>query len=246
MPSLKFLEQSLLELPYQLHKVKGDRHTDRLTDQQTYAKKYAPPSLKGGIKMMSEIGIDVHILYTALNSPSLIFALWRSEADSPSLELAHTPVFLYDPYTYTPLFNKPSFKFALRSEGVNKTGRNFPCIQYAHYDSRLVYPELQIIFEPNAYLPPSFDLMLIFKISTGIFTQCIFRNAEKRKELLFWSPVSAFWCRFKYSFGSTLLLLVVLYCKQHLYNINAADHNAKETICNMLTNGRTDGHHLSF
>ena len=38
-----------------------------------------------------------NILYTALNSPSLIFALWRSETYSTILEFAHTPVFLYNP-----------------------------------------------------------------------------------------------------------------------------------------------------
>ena len=39
------------------------------------------------------------ILYTALslNSPSLIFALWRSETDSPSLEFAPSPIFLHNP-----------------------------------------------------------------------------------------------------------------------------------------------------
>ena len=39
----------------------------------------------------------MHILYTALNSPSLIFALLRSETDSPCLEFAHSPVFLHNP-----------------------------------------------------------------------------------------------------------------------------------------------------
>ena len=37
------------------------------------------------------------ILYTALNSRSLIFALWRSETDSPSLEFAHSLIFLHNP-----------------------------------------------------------------------------------------------------------------------------------------------------
>ena len=37
------------------------------------------------------------ILYTALNSPSLIFALWRSETDAPSLAFAHTQIFLHKP-----------------------------------------------------------------------------------------------------------------------------------------------------
>ena len=38
------------------------------------------------------------ILYTALNSPSLIFALWRSEIDSPSLEFVHTQNILQNPF----------------------------------------------------------------------------------------------------------------------------------------------------
>ena len=36
-------------------------------------------------------------VYTALNSPSLIFALKRSETDSPSLEFAHLQIFLHNP-----------------------------------------------------------------------------------------------------------------------------------------------------
>ena len=32
------------------------------------------------------------VLYTALNSPSLIFTLLRSETDSPSLEFALSPI----------------------------------------------------------------------------------------------------------------------------------------------------------
>ena len=38
----------------------------------------------------------IGILYTAWNSLSLIFALWRPETDSPSLEIAHSPIF-YSP-----------------------------------------------------------------------------------------------------------------------------------------------------
>ena len=37
----------------------------------------------------------LNILYTYLNSPSRIFALWRSENDSPSLEYDHSRIFLY-------------------------------------------------------------------------------------------------------------------------------------------------------
>ena len=40
---------------------------------------------------------DPNILYTALNSPSLIFDQRRSETGSPSLEFAHTPVFFHNP-----------------------------------------------------------------------------------------------------------------------------------------------------
>ena len=38
-----------------------------------------------------------NILYTALNSPSLIFALSKSETDSPSSEFAHPSIFLHNP-----------------------------------------------------------------------------------------------------------------------------------------------------
>ena len=38
-----------------------------------------------------------HILYTDLNSPSLIFALQRSETDLPSLEFAHSQVLFPNP-----------------------------------------------------------------------------------------------------------------------------------------------------
>ena len=82
------------------------------------------------------------ILYTALNSPSLIFALYKSETDSPSLifalyksetdspslEFAHSYmyIFLHNPFI---LFNKPSFKFASHVRGrkgaKNKTGAKF-------------------------------------------------------------------------------------------------------------------------
>ena len=65
------------------------------------------------------------ILYTALNSPSLIFALYKSETDSPSLEFARSHIFLHNPFI---LFNKPSFKFTFMFEGEkgeNKTGAKF-------------------------------------------------------------------------------------------------------------------------
>ena len=38
------------------------------------------------------------ILYTALNSPSLIFILLGAETDSPRLEFAHSQVLLHNPY----------------------------------------------------------------------------------------------------------------------------------------------------
>ena len=41
---------------YQLHKVKGDRHTDRPTYRPTCATQYAPPSSKGGITPPSSKG----------------------------------------------------------------------------------------------------------------------------------------------------------------------------------------------
>ena len=61
-------------------------------------------------------------LYTALNSPSLIFALYRSETDSPSLEFTHSPILVHYPLYIIQL---AQFRFALGSEGEkgeNKTG----------------------------------------------------------------------------------------------------------------------------
>ena len=46
--------------------------------------------------------------------------------------------------------------------------------------------------------------------------------------------VSAVLCRFKYSLGSDLLLLMVLYCKRLFHNNTY--HNAKVIIGSMLTN----------
>ena len=42
-------------------------------------------------------GYILDILYTAFNSPSLIFALQRSGTDSPSLEFTHHPISLHKP-----------------------------------------------------------------------------------------------------------------------------------------------------
>ena len=39
----------------------------------------------------------LEVLYTALNSPSLIFALKRPETDSPSLAFAQSPIFFQKP-----------------------------------------------------------------------------------------------------------------------------------------------------
>ena len=62
------------------------------------------------------------ILYTALNSPSLNFALQRSEIDSPSLEFALSPICYIIFYEE---FNSHCFEFALRPKGENKTGAKF-------------------------------------------------------------------------------------------------------------------------
>ena len=40
--------------------------------------------------------LNTTILYTALNSPSLIFALHRSKIDSPSLKFALSSIVLYN------------------------------------------------------------------------------------------------------------------------------------------------------
>ena len=39
----------------------------------------------------------LEVLYIAFNSSSLIFALKRPETDSPSLEIAHSPIFFQKP-----------------------------------------------------------------------------------------------------------------------------------------------------
>ena len=83
----------------------------------------------------SKVKINVNvitILYTPLNSRRFIFALWRSETDSPGIVL-NSPTLQF---SYIILYlNWPCFKFALRSEGEKgeyKTGQNFPSIQYRH------------------------------------------------------------------------------------------------------------------
>ena len=75
----------------------------------------------------------MNLLYTALNLPSLIFALYKSETDLPSLEFADSPIFLNYPsdlayYSISPVLNSPSIQ---RVKMQKKNGRgDFPCIQY--------------------------------------------------------------------------------------------------------------------
>ena len=63
---------------------------------------------------------------------------------------------------------------------------------------------------------------------------------RKREDITVLKHISVLLCRFKPRFACDLLLLVVLYCK-HLF-CNTINHNAKDTIDNMLTKGQTDGH----
>ena len=44
----------------------------------------------------SKVIVTRDILYTALNSPSLLFVLKSFETDSPNLEFAHAPILLYN------------------------------------------------------------------------------------------------------------------------------------------------------
>ena len=70
-------------------------------------------------------GQEIKIVYTALNSPSLILALLGLRLiflglNSPTLQFSYKILSMQ--------FNWPSFKFTLRSEsekGENKTGVNF-------------------------------------------------------------------------------------------------------------------------
>ena len=72
------------------------------------------------------------LLYTALNLPSLIFALWRLKVicpvlNSPTLQFSYIILYIQ--------FNSPSFKIALRSEGQkdeNKTGAKFSLYTVFH------------------------------------------------------------------------------------------------------------------
>ena len=67
----------------------------------------------------------LEMLCTTLNSPSIIFAQYKSETDSPSLEFAHCPISYI---IFRIFFSQLNFKFALRSEGKKgeiKTGAKF-------------------------------------------------------------------------------------------------------------------------
>ena len=70
-------------------------------------------------------------------------------------------------------------------------------------------PELQIIFSPMRIYPLIFDSMLIFKFQVVFPPLNFFRNAEKGKYYCLEGLICIFGS-FDYSFGSDLLLLVVL------------------------------------
>ena len=59
-------------LSYQLHKVKGDQHTDRRTDRLICAKQYAPPSSKGGINICQ----NKHVLLCCDGTVKPLFFAW--------------------------------------------------------------------------------------------------------------------------------------------------------------------------
>ena len=67
-------------------------------------------------------------LYTALKSPSLIFALQGSETDSLSLEFARSPILLHNPVyniiQLTQFWIRPQVKG--RNERKIKRAKNFP------------------------------------------------------------------------------------------------------------------------
>ena len=82
------------------------------------------------------------------------------------------------------------------------------------YDSiRALYQEYQCVFTPECSYTEFFDLMLIFKISSGILTPIFFAmlDIQKGEHYCFVAPYLHFWCHFKYS-----CLYVVLHCK-HLF-----------------------------
>ena len=76
--------------------------------------------------------------------------------------------------------------------------------------SRASQPELQIIFESNAYLRPNFLLNADFQISKSIFTPCNFSQCWKGRYYCFEVPyLNFFWCNFNFIFDGDLLLLVI-------------------------------------
>ena len=66
------------------------------------------------------------------------------------------------------------------------------------------------------YLPPNFLLNADFQNFKWYFHHLFFHNDEKGSYHRFKALYLHVLCRFKYSFGSDFLLLVVLYCK-HLF-----------------------------
>ena len=79
-----------------IKKVKGLSY---LTDREILRRKLNPKTCEViHIEFLKYIyNLLFKILYTALNSPSLIFALYQSETDSPILEFAHSPISLHNP-----------------------------------------------------------------------------------------------------------------------------------------------------
>ena len=72
-------------------------------------------------------------------------------------------------------------------------------------------PELQIIFESNAYLRPNFLLNADFQFQKVFSPPVIFRNAEREGIYCFEVPyMDFFWCNFNNSLRSELLLLFII------------------------------------
>ena len=99
--------------------------------------------------------------------------------------------------------------------------------------------ELQIIFEPNAYLPPTFWLNADFQNFKWYFHPLYFFAMLKREVLLFLAYIMQFCVVLDISF------VVICFCLWY-YIANACFcHNTccneKEAIDNMLANGQTDG-----
>ena len=93
-----------------------------------------------------------------------------------------------------------------------------------------LHPELQIIFESNAYLRPKFWLNADFQISKSIFTPCNFSQCWKERYYCFEVPyLSFFWCYF---------IALVVTCYYLLLHLSIY----WPYFDNMLTNGQTDWH----